>query len=116
MFTYYYWLDDALAPEFARCVDIHRYPCYDPLELFLDPALKFTKLKISSRLLKKKLGFRMLMDLIPLDASLVKGSHGICPADSRDYPLLIAEQPGLWTGTALQPTEVYQVIKRLVLS
>jgi len=114
-FTYYYWLDDALAPDFARCVDIHRKPGYDPVELFLDPALKFPKLKIAARLLKKKLGFRMLMDLIPLDATLVKGSHGICPANPKDYPLLITEQPGLWTGTTLQPTDVYQVIKRLVL-
>jgi predicted AlkP superfamily pyrophosphatase or phosphodiesterase len=115
-FTYYYWLDDALAPDFARCVDIHRKPGYDPVELFLDPSLAFPKLKIAARLLRKKLGFRMLLDVIPLDATLVKGSHGICPASPKDYPLLIAEQPGLWSGTTLPPTEVYQVIKRLVLS
>ena len=29
--------------------------------------------KVAGKLLKKKLGFRMLMDLIPLDATLVKG-------------------------------------------
>ena len=38
-FTYYYWLDDRRAPDFARTVDIHRKPGYDPVELFLDPAI-----------------------------------------------------------------------------
>jgi predicted AlkP superfamily pyrophosphatase or phosphodiesterase len=114
-FTYYYWLDDALAPDFARCVDIHRKPGYDPVELFLDPALPMPKLKIAWRLLQKKLGFRMLMDVIPLDASLVKGSHGICPSSAKDYPILIAGAPGLWSGTTLAPTQVYEVIKRQVL-
>jgi len=114
-FTYYYWLDDALAPDFARCVDIHRKPGYDPVELFLDPALPLPKLKIAWRLLQKRLGFRMLMNVIPLDALLVKGSHGICPSSTKDYPLLIAGRPGLWSGTTLQPTQVYEVIKRQVL-
>src|SRR6266513_649170 len=80
-FTYYYWLEDRLAPDFARCVDIHRKPGYDPVELFLDPKLALPKLKIAWRLLQKKLGFRMLMDVIPLDATLVKGSHGIRPLE-----------------------------------
>lgn len=90
-FTYYYWNDDARAPDFARCVDIHRKPGYDPVELFTDPALSPLALKagIGWRLLKKKLGFRMLMDLIPLDATLVGGSHGSCPADPRDWPMLL---------------------------
>jgi predicted AlkP superfamily pyrophosphatase or phosphodiesterase len=115
-FTYYYWLDDSRAPDFARCVDIHRKPGYDPVELFLDPTLKFPKLKIASRLLKKKLGFRMLMDLIPLDAALVKGSHGICPASPKDYPLIIAEHTGLWSDETLSATHVYAVLGKLVLS
>ena len=75
-FTYYYWLDDARAPDFARTVDIHRKPGYDPVELFLDPALRVPKASVGWRLAKKALGFRYLMDVIPLDASLVKGSHG----------------------------------------
>jgi predicted AlkP superfamily pyrophosphatase or phosphodiesterase len=75
-FTYYYWLDDRKAPDFARTVDIHRKPGYDPVELFLDPSIKLPKLKIGYKLLKRKLGFRDLLDVIPLDASLVKGSHG----------------------------------------
>src|SRR5207253_8863044 len=85
-FPYYYWLDDKVAPDFARCVDIHRKPGYDPVELFLDPKLKLPKVKIAWRLLQKKLGFRMLMDVIPLEASLVKGSHGLRPKDPQNYP------------------------------
>jgi predicted AlkP superfamily pyrophosphatase or phosphodiesterase len=116
-FTYYYWLDDARAPDFARCVDIHRKPGYDPVELFLDPKLSSPKLKIAWRLLQKKLGFRMLMDVIPLDASLVKGSHGVRPAGVKDYPLVITGRPGLWPpGTTLAPTQMYDVIKQQVLS
>ena len=114
-FTYYYWLDDERAPDFARCVDIHRKPGYDPVELFLDPKLSAPKLKIAWRLLQKKLGFRMLMDVIPLDAGLVKGSHGVCPADTRDYPLIITERPDLLPEPVMQPTEVYGVIQRQVL-
>ncbi len=75
-FTYYYWRDDGRAPDFARSVDIHRKPGYDPVELFLDPALRLPKLRIAWRLAQKKLGFRMLMDVISLDATLPKGSHG----------------------------------------
>ncbi len=93
-FTYYYWLDDQRAPDFARCVDIHRKPGYDPVELFLDPAIPLVKAKILWRLLQKKLGFRMLMDVIPLDASLVKGSHGAKPADEREWPVLITDASG----------------------
>ena len=114
-FTYYYWLEDALAPDFARCVDIHRKPGYDPVELFLDPKLTAPKLRIAWRLLKKKLGFRMLMDLIPLDAALVKGSHGITPASRGDYPVLIAEDGLVSSNEPMAPTEVYDIIKRRVI-
>jgi hypothetical protein len=75
-FTYYYWLDDADAPDYARTVDIHRKPGYDPVELFLDPAMHAPKLAVGWRLAKRALGFRALMNVIPLDAGLVKGSHG----------------------------------------
>lgn len=88
-FTYYWWLDDQRAPDFARCVDIHRKPGYDPVELFLDPQLPAPKLSVVWRLLKKALGFRMKMDVIPLDASLVKGSHGCIPVSQDDHPLLL---------------------------
>ncbi len=115
-FTYYYWLDDARAPDFARCVDIHRKPGYDPAELFLDPKLCCPKLKILWRLLEKKLGFRMLMDVIPLDATLVKGSHGNRPANVAEWPVLISADAALLPKAPLNSTDVYHVIKRHVLS
>ena len=113
-FTYYYWLEDKVAPDFARCVDIHRKPGYDPVELFLDPSQPFMKLKIGWRLLQKKLGFRMLMDVIPLDASLVKGSHGRCPPKASEYPVLISEKPGLVSKSQIESTDVYGVLLRAV--
>ncbi len=113
-FTYYYWLDDAKAPDFARCVDIHRKPGYDPVELFLDPQLSLPKLRIAWRLAKKKLGFRMLMDVIPLDATLVKGSHGIVPADEREHPVLIVDDAALLPATRLAATDVYGVLASTV--
>ncbi|MFC7339499.1 alkaline phosphatase family protein [Haloferula chungangensis] len=88
-FTYYYWLDDARAPDFARCVDIHRKPGYDPVELFLDPAIRSPKWKIGKFLLKKKLGFRALLDVIPLNADLVKGSHGRDEVDEGEQAVII---------------------------
>jgi len=111
-FTYYYWLDDSVAPDFARCVDIHRKPGYDPVELFLDPKLSAVKLRIAWRLLKKKLGFRMLMDVIPLDASLVKGSHGCRPQNENDWPVLIGANLGT---DKFEATDVYGKIRAAVL-
>jgi predicted AlkP superfamily pyrophosphatase or phosphodiesterase len=114
-FTYYYWLHDHLAPDFARCVDIHRKPGYDPVELFLDPKIPAVKLKILGRLLKKKLGFRMLMDVIPLDATLVKGSHGARPASVLDYPLVISERKELIPPEVMEAPDVYHLLKRHLL-
>ncbi len=113
-FTYYYWLDDALAPDFARTVDIHRKPGYDPVELFLDPALGFPKARIAWRLLQKKLGLRMLMDVIPLDASLVKGSHGCRPGNSDDWPVLMGDN--LKLPSTLHSTDVYGVLRDAVIA
>ncbi|HEX4349619.1 MAG TPA: nucleotide pyrophosphatase/phosphodiesterase family protein [Verrucomicrobiae bacterium] len=111
-FTYYYWLDEARAPDFARTVDIHRKAGYDPVELFLDPKIALPKLKIARRLLQKKLGFRMLMDVIPLDAALVKGSHGRRPADKKDWPVMITGQKGLLDANQIESTEVFQILQR----
>lgn len=113
-FTYYYWLEDKRAPDFARCVDIHRKPGYDPVELFLDPNLSMVKLQIGWRLLKKKLGFRMLMDVIPLDANLVKGSHGCRPASQDDWPVIIGDLD--IEGGSIGSTDVFGIIRRSVLS
>jgi predicted AlkP superfamily pyrophosphatase or phosphodiesterase len=113
-FTYYYWLDDALAPDFARCVDIHRKPGYDPVELFLDPKIPLVKLKILRRLLQKKLGFRMLMDVIPLDATLVKGSHGRRAAGPADQPVLLYDRPDGSLPPQVDSTGVFGLLKNLM--
>lgn len=109
-FTYYYWLDDQKAPDFARTVDIHRKPGYDPAELFIDPQIKLPKLKLGLTLLKKKLGFRYLMDVTPLDASLVKGSHGHLTPAPADCPLLITRQKDLIQKESLEAVEVFHTI------
>jgi len=83
-FTYYFWLDDRVAPDYARTVDIHRKPGYDPAELFFDPQLKVPQLRVARRLARKLAGFRYYMDVIGLDASLVKGSHGRLPTPGKE--------------------------------
>lgn len=93
-FTYYYWTDDSKAPDYARCIDIHRKPGYDPVELFIDSEIKFPVLKIASFLARKKLGFRGLMDVIPLDATLVKGSHGRDDVPVDEQPVAIGAGAG----------------------
>jgi len=103
-FTYYYWIDDNVAPDFARCIDIHRKCGYDPVELFIDPSLKFPPLKIAKFLLKKKLGMRTLMDVIPLDATLVKGSHGRRNVPAEEQPVFIGSKK------VTSCTGVYQAI------
>jgi predicted AlkP superfamily pyrophosphatase or phosphodiesterase len=92
-FAYPFWLDDRAAPDYARTVDIHRKPGYDPCELFVDPRLWWPTGRVIRRLIQKKLGFRTLFDVIPLDASLVRGSHGLPARDPLDRPLLIATGP-----------------------
>ncbi|TVQ33167.1 MAG: alkaline phosphatase family protein [Phycisphaeraceae bacterium] len=91
LFAYDYWRagEDSMAPDFARTVDIHRKPGYDPRELFIDPRFRFPKLAIAHRLLRRKLGMRTLLDVIPLDASLVKGSHGRRDSAPSEKPILI---------------------------
>jgi predicted AlkP superfamily pyrophosphatase or phosphodiesterase len=92
-FAYPFWLDDAQAPDYARTVDIHRKPGYDPCELFFDPRLWWPRGRALRRLIQKKLGFRTLFDVVPLDASLVHGSHGLPAAQPGDRPLLIGDGP-----------------------
>lgn len=111
-FTYYYWDEDRRAPDFARTVDIHRKPGYDPAELFLDPKIAMPRLKIAGRLLQKKLGFRMLMDVISLDAGLVKGSHGRRPSDQKDWPVLVSEKPEFLEELQVESTDVFRVLIR----
>ena len=92
-FAYPFWLDDSQAPDYARTVDIHRKPGYDPCELFFDPHLIWPRGRALRRLAQKKLGFRTLFDVVPLDSSLVRGSHGLAALESPDRPLLIGDGP-----------------------
>jgi predicted AlkP superfamily pyrophosphatase or phosphodiesterase len=107
-FAYPFWLDDRLAPDYARTVAIHHKPGYDPAELFLDPKLAFAKGKVALRLLQKKLGFRMKLDVIPLDAGIVRGSHGLAAADPQDGALLIGDGPP--PGDRVAMTDVRELV------
>jgi predicted AlkP superfamily pyrophosphatase or phosphodiesterase len=109
-FTYYYWLDDSRAPDFATTVDIHRKPGFDPVELFVDPGISYPKAKVGLKLLKKQLGFRYLMDVIPLDASLVRGSHGRAAESPAQGPLFITQQSHLLDKPEIEATDVYSLI------
>jgi len=91
-FTYYYWLDDVRAPDFARTVDIHRKPGYDPAELFFDPARPLVKLRAAWALARKALGFRYLMDVISLDPTIVRGTHGRLPDRAEEGPVAICSE------------------------
>jgi predicted AlkP superfamily pyrophosphatase or phosphodiesterase len=109
-FTYYYWLDDARAPDFAPTVDIHRKPGYDPAELFLAGEGVGTKLRIGWRLAQKVLGFRYLMDVIPLDGARVRGSHGRLPDDPMHGPVLLGSHRALAPATPPAMTDVFDLI------
>ena len=104
-FTYYYWTDDAKAPDFARTIDIHRKLGYDPCELFIDPAIPFPKAKIAKFLLKKKLGIRGLLEVIPLDPTLVKGSHGRDEVLDSEKPILIGS-----TASVLSAQDIHGAV------
>ncbi len=92
--AYYWWLSDDRAPAFARTVDIHRKPGYDPVELHFDPATKS----------------------IPLDAALVKGSHGAPAVDRSQQSVLLASDPGLFPGTSVEDIDVFEVVLKHFLS
>ncbi|MFD6187635.1 alkaline phosphatase family protein, partial [Streptomyces goshikiensis] len=111
-FTYYYWLDDARAPDFAQLVEIHRKPGYDPVELFMDPEDPYVKVKAARALARKKLGMRYRMAVVPLDPSPVRGSHGRLPAQEADAPLLICSRPE-GVGGPVEATGVKPLLLRL---
>ncbi len=114
-FSYYYWLDDARMPDFARTVDIHRKPGYDPVELFLDPTLTLPKLRIAWTLARKKLGFRTLMKVIGTDASIVRGSHGRLPGRVEDGPVFLCSD-ARGRRESLAMTDVRDTLLDLVAS
>ncbi|MGA5096308.1 nucleotide pyrophosphatase/phosphodiesterase family protein [Streptomyces lavendulocolor] len=97
-FTYYYWLDDARAPDFARLVEIHRKPGYDPVELFMDPLDPYVRVKAATALARKKLGMRYRMAVVPLDPSPVRGSHGRLPPSDDEGPLIVCSTPRALPG------------------
>lgn len=88
--AYYYWLDNAKAPAFARTVDIHRKPGYDPVEMFFDPATRG----------------------IPIDATLVKGSHGAPALDASQRGVLLSSQRGVFVEGPTADTDVADIVLR----
>ncbi|PKA99543.1 putative AlkP superfamily pyrophosphatase or phosphodiesterase [Flavobacteriaceae bacterium MAR_2009_75] len=110
-FTYYFWLDDAKAPDYARMVDIHKKPGYDPVEMLTDPKDKLVMAKVAGKLLKKKMGFRTVLDIIPLKATLVKGSHGRVPEDKADFPIFISDNPTSSFPKDIAATEVFSILE-----
>jgi len=110
-FSYYYWLDEKLAPDFARTVDIHRKPGYDPVELFIDPKIRYPMAAIGFRLAKRKLGMRALLDVISAQAtSLVKGSHGRLTDNPAEGPLVISSRSDLMPEGPLQAADFKQLV------
>ena len=116
-FSYYYWMDDALAPDFARMVDIHRKPGYDPVELFVDPGIRFPKLTAGWKLAKRKLGQRQLLDIISLkDTQLVKGTHGRITDDPDFGPLVISSEADFLPEGAIDATDFKALVLEHIFS
>ena len=112
-FAYYHWEKDSFAPEFARCIDIHRKYGYDPAELFFDPKLTLPTMRALRKLIAKRMGFRIHMDLIPLDSSVVGGSHGIIPEDPLDWPVIFG--PGIESASKpIQANEIFSTLTELL--
>jgi predicted AlkP superfamily pyrophosphatase or phosphodiesterase len=109
-FTYYHFFDDARAPDFARTVEIHRKPGYDPAELLIDRKITFPKLAVASRLARKAFGMRYLMDVIGLDATVVRGSHGRPTDREEDGPLFITTAPELLADGPVHAASVKQLL------
>ena len=93
--AYYWWFDDAKAPPFARTVDIHSKPGYDPGELFIDPKTRG----------------------IPLDASLVKGSHGVPATAAHHRTAFICSDPDAIGGLSepIRDVDMHAITRSLLL-
>lgn len=109
-FTYYYWLDDNKAPDFAPTVSIHDKPGYDPAEMLFDPDIRFPKLKAAGKLLRKKLGFRYVMDLIPINGKGVRGSHGRVEADENKNPIIASQSVDLIPEESISAVHVHDIL------
>ncbi|MFF7337589.1 alkaline phosphatase family protein [Streptomyces sp. NPDC008163] len=111
-FTYYYWLDDDRAPDFAQLVEIHRKPGYDPVELFMDPEDPYVRVRAATAIARKKLGMRYRLAVVPLDPSPIRGSHGRLPASDEEGPLILCSTPHVFTGP-VRATEVKSLLLTL---
>ena len=110
-FSYYYWLDDERAPDFARTIDIHRKPGYDPVELFIDSSIRWPALKVGAHLARQKLGIRSLLEVVSLrETARVKGSHGRLTDDPGDGPLVVSSRPDLLNGEIVESTAFKQLV------
>jgi predicted AlkP superfamily pyrophosphatase or phosphodiesterase len=116
-FTYYYWLDDDYAPDYARGVEIHRKPGYDPAELFFDPTDSLAKVKAGLNLVRKKVGLRYAMNVVPTDPRWVRGSHGRLPDSSEHGPVLLCSDPAVPSTVEsrgrIEATEVRDLLLKL---
>jgi predicted AlkP superfamily pyrophosphatase or phosphodiesterase len=112
-FTYYYWDDDDRAPDFARGVEIHRKPGYDPAELFFDPQDKLVKAKAALTLARKAAGLRYAMKVVPLDPAPVRGTHGRLPTRDADSPMVLCDRPDV-LGERIAATDVRDLLLQLV--
>lgn len=112
-FTYYFWLDDDRAPDYARGVDIHRKPGYDPAELFFDPADRLAKARAGLNLVRKRLGLRYAMSTTPLDPSCVRGTHGRLPDSPTDAPVILCSDADLSTADAVPAAAVKSLVLQL---
>jgi predicted AlkP superfamily pyrophosphatase or phosphodiesterase len=115
-FTYYYWQDDTRAPDFAASVDIHKKPGYDPCELFFSPKLSLPMLKMAGKVIRKKLGFRYVVDVISMEPNQIKGSHGLAVDHPDATPIFMTTQKSLVPDTNIAATDVCDLILQHVFS
>ena len=106
-FAYPYWLANASAPDFARCVAIHDKPGHDPVEMFFGSG---GKAKAMRRLIQNKLGLRTMMDVISLDAGLIRGSHGRPLEHVGDSPVFVTD----WTHDSAESIPMTEVKRHLL--
>jgi predicted AlkP superfamily pyrophosphatase or phosphodiesterase len=112
-FTYYYWLDDARAPDFARAVEIHRKPGYDPTELLFDPGDPLVKARAGLNLMRKKAGLRYTMRTAPLDPSWVRGTHGRLSDSPAEGPVLLCSDELLGLTQRITATSIRDLVLTL---
>jgi predicted AlkP superfamily pyrophosphatase or phosphodiesterase len=108
-FTYYYWLEDDPPPRRARTVDPGK-PGFDPAELLVDPAVRLPSLRFLASRIRATLGLPARLELTPVDASLVRGSHGRLETDPRRGPFLVTTEPGLLGAGAVAAVDVKELL------